>query len=106
MSTSRGTLRFHGPHPLPLAYVRFRAHRSIRTLRRAALRPMGSSTHLVSGSARWPLPRPRRPHGSLGDEPPLARLNELNNLVGSLNNPCLPGGDAPLPAAGGPGPVL
>jgi transposase InsO family protein len=27
----------------------------------------------------------RRPHGSLGHKPPLARLNELNNPLGSYN---------------------
>ncbi|MGZ6672458.1 MAG: integrase core domain-containing protein, partial [Solirubrobacteraceae bacterium] len=25
----------------------------------------------------------RRPHGALGHKPPIARLNELNNLAGS-----------------------
>jgi len=27
----------------------------------------------------------RRPHGALGHKPPIARLNELNNLLGSYN---------------------
>jgi transposase InsO family protein len=27
----------------------------------------------------------QRPHGSLSHKPPMARLNELNNLVGSYN---------------------
>jgi transposase InsO family protein len=27
----------------------------------------------------------RRPHGALSHKPPIARLNELNNLLGSYN---------------------
>jgi transposase InsO family protein len=45
-----------------------------------------SSTEHTAALARWiDFSDRRRPHGALSHKPPIARLNELNNLLGSHN---------------------
>ncbi|MGZ6622450.1 MAG: integrase core domain-containing protein [Solirubrobacteraceae bacterium] len=45
-----------------------------------------NSTERIAALAGWiDFYNRRRPHGALSHKPPIARLNELNNLAGSYS---------------------
>jgi transposase InsO family protein len=94
-SAYRSTIHAIACHALGIRHIRTRpyrpqtngqAERFIRTLLggwayAAIYRSSTERNAALTGWLDWY--NTRRPHGALGHKPPIARLNELNNLLGS-----------------------
>src|ERR1700733_13776708 len=96
-SAYRSTIHAIACRALPIRHIRTRpyrpqtngkAERFIRTLLSgwaygAVYRSSAERTAALNGWLDWY--NTRRPHGALSHRPPIARLNELNNLLGSYS---------------------